>query len=202
MTTVLLFNLEDEPAERFEAVHTAFTDVANCGGRWQIEAQGRTTDWKHHAGAGSLIRRNAVALKTDPAGWVKTNIAVPTVPLARDTLCFFPDRLLVFSANGVGAVSYAALSIDVGNGRFIEREGVPKDAKAVGQTWQYPNKSGGPDKRFKNNRQIPIALYEEVSFKSASGLNAVLQVSRLGVGEPFRDAVAQLGIQSTQPAVS
>jgi hypothetical protein len=201
-TTVLLFNLEDEPAERFEAVHKTFTDVANCGGRWQIEAQGRTTDWKHHAGAGSLIRRKGVTLETDPPRWVKTNIAVPTLPLARETLCLFPDRLLVFSPNGVGAVSYAALTIDVGSGRFIEREGVPKDAKVVGQTWQYPNKSGGPDKRFKNNRQIPIALYEEVAIKSTSGVNIALQLSRLGVGEPFRNAVAQLGAHVGQTATA
>lgn len=57
---------------------------------------------------------------------------------------------------------YGTLNIDVNSARFIEREGVPNDAKVVGQTWQYPNKSGGPDKRFKNNRQIPTALYEEV----------------------------------------
>ena len=27
-------------------------------------------------------------------------------------------------------------------------------------TWKYVNKKGDPDKRFKDNRKIPIVLYE------------------------------------------
>ena len=32
-------------------------------------------------------------------------------------------------------------------------------------TWQYANKSGGPDRRFNNNRQLPICLYGILSLK-------------------------------------
>jgi hypothetical protein len=79
--------------------------------------------------------------------------------------------------------------------RFIEEQGVPSDATVVGQTWKYVNKKGGPDKRFKGNRQLPIALYEEIHLTSPTGLNEVLQVSRSGVGAMFeaaRQAMAEV----------
>ena len=83
---------------------------------------------------------------------------------------------------------YEQLRISVSETRFIEKEGVPSDAKVVGRTWQYVNKNGGPDRRFNNNRKLPIALYEEIHFASASGLNEVIQVSRTGLGALLESA--------------
>jgi len=97
---------------------------------------------------------------------------VPSISVGRQTLHFFPDRILVFNRDGVGSIGYDALEVDVQETRFIETEGVPSDCKVVGQTWTYVNKKGGPDKRFKNNRELPIALYEQIAFQSTSGLNS------------------------------
>ncbi|MFJ9775202.1 hypothetical protein ACIRVF_28805 [Kitasatospora sp. NPDC101157] len=47
----------------------------------------------------------------------------------------------------------------------------PKDSQQVGATWKYVNVKGGPDKRFKNNPQLPVMLYGRLGFASASGLN-------------------------------
>jgi hypothetical protein len=105
--------------------------------------------------------------------------------------------MLVFSPDGVGAVRYQDLKIEVSPFRFIESERVPTDAKVVGQTWKHVNKNGGPDRRFKGNIQLPIALYEEIRFSSSSGLNELLQVSALGCGQPMADALVQL---RTDPA--
>ena len=40
------------------------------------------------------------------------------------------------------------------------------------------NKSGGPDRRFKDNRQLPICLYGELELSSTSGLNTVIMYSK------------------------
>lgn len=94
---------------------------------------------------------------------------------------FFPDRLFIFETNGVGAVSYSKLTIRSADTPFIEEQGVPRDAKVVDRTWQYVNKSGGPGRRFKDNKELPVALCEEMSLESDSGLNEVIQISQLGV---------------------
>jgi hypothetical protein len=111
-------------------------------------------------------------------------------------LDFLPDRLLVFEPGAVGAISYAHLRIDASRTQFIEELAVPGDAQIVGNTWKYVNRSGGPDRRFKNNRQLPIALYEEISFESPSGLRELLQFSRVGVGAALQVAVNELRNQT------
>lgn len=115
-----------------------------------------------------------------------------SIGVGRQTLYFFPDRVLVYDVNGVGAVNYSSLQIAVNPTRFIEEDGVPRDAEVVDRTWRYVNKSGGPDKRFKDNRQIPICRYEEIILSSSTGLNEVLQLSRCGFGDRFSTVIALL----------
>jgi hypothetical protein len=85
--------------------------------------------------------------------------------------------------------------------RFIETEAVPSDASIVGQTWQHPNKSGGPDRRFKDNRQIPICLYETMHVTSGSGLNELVEFSRTGVVAGFEQGRRMLAALPRQRLV-
>ena len=191
-SVVLFYNFDDEMMKRYERVHGAFDLLATCRGQWQVEASGATTEWKYNAGAGRLIRRKPTRLRKESPPYLKTNISVPVIPVGRQSLYFFPDRLLVYDQGNIGAVSYETLQIDFSDVRFIESEGVPGDAQVVDQTWQYVNKKGGPDRRFSNNRELPIALYEYVSFASATGLNELVSFSRTGVAVGFREAISQL----------
>jgi len=76
--------------------------------------------------------------------------------------------------------------------RFIEDDRVPKDARIVDTTWRYVNKRGGPDKRFKNNKELPVVLYDELQLSSSSGLLEHFQISMTGVADKFRNAVLEL----------
>ena len=69
------------------------------------------------------------------------------------------------------------MRLDVSQQRFIENGHLPGDAKVVDYTWRYVNKSGGPDRRFANNAQLPICLYDELLFSSGTGLKELIQVS-------------------------
>jgi hypothetical protein len=68
-----------------------------------------------------------------------------------------PDMILYLQGNTFADIPYNTFSVRQGTTRFIEDESVPGDALVVGQTWRYVNKNGGPDRRFKGNRQLPIA---------------------------------------------
>lgn len=100
--------------------------------------------------------------------------------------------MLVFEVNGVGAVSYENLNISVEETKFIEGGNVPRDAKVVDRTWKYVNKHGGPDKRFKNNHELPIVLYEDINFTSNTGLNERIEISRVGIGADFQSSIIAL----------
>jgi hypothetical protein len=100
------------------------------------------------------------------------------LPAGRQTLYFFPDRLLVYDGSGVGSVPYPALVATAGTTHFREDGDVPSDSQTVGTSWRFVNRDGGPDRRFNNNRQIPIVEYGQLSLRSESGLNEAFQCSR------------------------
>jgi hypothetical protein len=54
------------------------------------------------------------------------------------------------------------------------------------------NKTGGPDRRFRDNRELPVVLYEELNLRSTSGLNERLQFSIAGASSGFIVAVQAL----------
>jgi len=100
--------------------------------------------------------------------------------------------LLVFENNAVGAISYKNLYLSVYASNFIEDERVPRGSLIVGQTWQYVNKRGGPDKRFTNNHEIPIVEYGYIDLTSDTGLNERICLSRTDKGPYFEKAIEAL----------
>ncbi|WP_274113590.1 hypothetical protein [Acidovorax benzenivorans] len=116
---------------------------------------------------------------------------VPVLTSGRTTLAFYPDRVLAFQGKSVGAISYASLNIESFPSRFIEHESVPRDATVVDHTWQFVNKKGGPDRRFKNNRQLPVCRYNRLHLSSGRGLNVRLLGSLDGGFNEFALAVQQ-----------
>jgi len=192
-TVVLFYNFDSDMEAAYAQLHTAASQLAGCAEARHIEASGKVHDRKYHAGASDLVRRKNTSIRKAEPPYVKTNIETVAVGVGRQTLYFFPDRVLVYDQNGVGAVGYQELRIDVSATRFIESESVPRDAEVVDRTWKYVNKSGGPDKRFKDNKELPVCLYEEITLSSQSGLNEVLQLSRCGFGNGLFEAISLLG---------
>jgi len=194
-TVVLLYQLEPQIEQAYQNFHNAFDLLRTCSRVWHVESRGdiRTTyDWKVHGGASALVKRSAINPHCGSPSYFKTNISVPVLPAGRQKLFFLPDRILVWDSSGVGAVEFDQLDVSFGEQRFIEDEGVPNDSRVVDKTWRYVNKKGGPDRRFNNNREIPIVIYEALFLTSKSGLQELFQLSRTGVGVQLKNAVASM----------
>lgn len=191
-SVILFYDFEPKIEKSYQKLHDDFNSLTNCHKTWHIEAQGNIMDVKYNAGANSRVKRSLVNLKVGQPPFIKTNISVPIIPVGRQILYFFPERVLVFDAGKVGAVNYDSLIVNIENTRFVEEEGVPRDAIVVDKTWRFVNRDGGPDRRFNNNYSIPVAQYETVHFKSNSGLNELLYLSKLGITMPFKQTIIEL----------
>jgi hypothetical protein len=184
-TTPLFYELEQGALERFNAIQYACAALARSARVWRVESKQPTYDWKHNAGASNLITRQRVSVGPMKPPYIATNVDVLGLRLNDSTLFFMPDFVFVRQNNRYGAVSYDALNISFSPTRFIEDAGVPQDAQVVGSTWLYVNKNGGPDRRFNNNRQIPVAQYGLLEVSSSTGLNIHLHVSNLEAAKYF-----------------
>ncbi len=188
-TAVLHYDLAPEAERTFSGIKAAFEQLAACRAVWHVEAAGPTVSRKHQAGAGTLQRRRPIAPSLSRPPRVECNLAVPTLPAGRQTLYFFPDRVLVYDRRRVGAVPYQELQVDVRSARLVEDETVPSDADIVDRTWRYINKDGGPDRRFRDNPELPVVLYGQLHLTSSTGLNELFQCSRAGAATAVAEAI-------------
>jgi len=190
---VIMYDLDDNVITPFKAFSEEFDRLARAGRIWNIDTAGRTGDWKRNAGASHLITRKIVQLSYYSPPGVKTNVALPSIVGGRHNIYFLPDVVLIIEGTRAGAISYGQLAVSWERTIFIEDAGVPRDSQVVGQTWKYVNKKGGPDRRFKNNRQIPQVLYQQMGIQGPGGLQKLLHVSQVADRAGFDMALDRLG---------
>jgi hypothetical protein len=190
--TVLFFEPDAAVSEHFEALSQALSRAAGMHKLRAVVSTSRYADRKYSAGASEGLRFSSASLLLGQGPGVVANVQVPVVKTGRTTLAFYPDRVLAFQGNAVGAISYDALQVQEERSRFVESESVPRDANVIDQTWQYVNRNGGPDRRFKNNRQLPICAYTQLNLSTASGLDIRLMGSRERGFAPLASALEQM----------
>jgi hypothetical protein len=175
---VRLYQLDPAYAERYRRILDAFEMLRRSQRIWNIQTHAEVLDPKYHAGASELMRRASVVAGSALPPYFKSNVVPPRLPAGRQTLYFFPDCIFVFDGWDVGVIGYGQLDVRACETRFIEDERPPGDSTIVGQRWRYVNKNGTPDRRFSNNRRLPVMLYGELSLRSQTGLNELFHVSR------------------------
>lgn len=180
LAVVVFYEVNDQPAAWFDDLLAAVTGLAAAQMRWRIDAQGAvitTHQHKTNAGAGTINNRTAATARTDRPKHLITNVAVPTVVSGKSSLHFLPDRVLVRDGSRFSDVAYQHLRVAAYPTRFIESDRVPADARQVDTTWQFVNVKGGPDRRYKDNRQLPVMEYGRLELTSSAGLRWILDCS-------------------------
>ena len=82
-----------------------------------------------------------------------------------------PDKILIIKGKKFGEVNYSEIDFKFGIQPYAGEIGAPKETEIMKYTWLKVNKDGSPDKRFKDNRQVPIYKLGAIYMTSASGLN-------------------------------
>lgn len=203
--TVLLYEIDGRATDAYRHLADAFDAMMQCSGKWHIEAGGAVTDlvtWKQNAGAAHLIQHTPTNLTYKLPSAIKSNITPPALQVGTQTIYFFPDVALIQDGRTFGAVGYGDLQLTWQVSNSIVSDDVPDDAQVVGYTWQHPNKDGSPDRRYSENRQLPICAYEAMHISSPQGINELVEFSRLGVAPAFITAAASLSVQHRPPVNS
>lgn len=190
-TTVLIYDFDEDTQQEIQRFYHAISELASCSLAWHVSSQAIVGNRKYNAGANQAVRRVPIRFNYKTPKHLKTNIKVPAIPVGSKTIYFFPDRILIYDKKFVEGLSYDNFKATQKNHRFIERGAVPRDGTVVDRTWQYVNKSGGPDKRFANNRQLPVLMYSEIHFTSNSGLNELIQFSKQNAGVDWINKVEE-----------
>lgn len=193
--TVAVVDLEYSFDAEAQEEHTrridAWTILAEGDKEWQVTSEQHTANTRVNAGAGRSINRIPCIIKKGRPFYIRTNVDTVEIVLKKETLIILPDKVFVVRGKKVGLVAYKDFAISVSSTNFAEDEAVPKDARVIGSTWQFVNQNGTPDRRYKNNKQIPICQYGTVRLNSAFGvgINVELLISNIQKAEDFRDLI-------------
>ncbi len=186
---VLMYDIEDDVLESYRRLVEQFETLRTARQVWNIHSSEFVYDSKRNAGAGNLLKRSRAFLTFRAPRVLRTNVSTPAIIGGRQSLYFLPDTVLILDGSKAGALSYDQVEVQWATTIFIESQGVPSDAKVVGTTWQYVNMSGGPDRRFSNNKQIPKCEYAKMRVTGANGLQKVLHLSKLVEHDGFDEAL-------------
>ena len=120
---------------------------------------------------------------------VITNLEHISVDAKSRTLFFLPDQLLIRRGFRYSAIPYAELAVEMSSGQFVWDDWVPGDAEVVSHTWRFVRRDGGPDRRFNNNRRIPVVRVYYLQLASPSGLRMRIQSTSRTAVEAFASAL-------------
>lgn len=167
----LRYNLVQDYRECYRTLLDGFESFDRAGMIWLVDAVTDVSDPRYHGGSERHYQRTPTRLAKAAPENVRTNILPPLLPAGRQRLYFMPDRILVYDERGIGAVDYGELSVECGTVRLVEDLARPSDAAAVGLTWRYVNRNGEPDRRFRDNPQLPVMEYGSLHLRCGNGLS-------------------------------
>lgn len=96
--------------------------------------------------------------------------------------------MMVTDDHDFGLIDLHNLKVELSESRNVESD-VPIDGEVIGETWAYARKDGEPDRRYKNNWQIPVVRYARINFSSPDGLNEAWLFSNYSAAERFVNAL-------------
>jgi hypothetical protein len=177
-------------AARWSALHSSYESLCRCSRIWDVTASRGVNQRRERTMATSSVARSLVRFGLAPDGLVRCGSAAFQLGNASGReLQIFPAFAMMREPRGdFGLVELTNINLEAVRVSFVETHGVPSDSQVLGQTWIKANKDGSRDRRFSGNRQIPIAEYGELTFKSATGLLESYQFSSYAKSRDFAAA--------------
>lgn len=184
--------LSEEEKNAYDEFCRNFENLLTSDKIWKIKCSEKNTQIK--SSAQYAVRRTTTSVGVGVFNYIKSQYDVPIISDESVQLYFYPKFLIAAkSPSSFSVIPYSSVSLNGYRTRFNEEDPLPTDAKHLGHTWRYVNKSGGPDKRFSDNKRIPVVEYGDLSIKYAANLSR-FQFSNSDALIAFADSFA--GIQS------
>ncbi|HXT86397.1 MAG TPA: DUF4236 domain-containing protein [Verrucomicrobiae bacterium] len=188
------FEIDREQAEPYYKMRDEFTALCECQKIWDTLSRHEINRFETRSAASQEVTRRPVKFDLSSCDLIEWEQQVPHIPnCVGGDLYVYPGFVLYrASRQAFALIDFHDVTLEYHTWRFQEGEAVPSDTQTVGQAWAYSNKDGSQDHRFRDNYQIPVVLYGEILFASASGLNEQYGFSNPARVERFATAWAEV----------
>lgn len=187
----ITFESSDASQRAYAAMVRAFDMLKSSVKKWDITADKATDQFAERTLATRSVNRHPVTFDFSSTDLIQfTGRAMRFENVNGDDILLYPGVAVIPRADGAFAlIDLRELQISSEYRRFHEEEGVPSDSRIDGHIWAKTNKNGSPDRRFKDNYQIPICIYGNITFHSQTGVTEEYMVSNADAAQAFAEAV-------------
>lgn len=196
----ITFESSDTSQRAYAAMVRAFDMLKSSVKKWDITADKATDQFAERTLATRSVNRQPVTFDFYSTDLIQfTGRAMRFENVNGDDILLYPGVAVIPRADGAFAlIDLRELQISSEYRRFHEEEGVPSDSRIDGYTWAKTNKNGSPDRRFKDNYQIPICIYGNITFHSQTGVTEEFMVSNADAAQAFTEAVKRYQTSLTE----
>lgn len=196
----ITFESSDTSQRAYAAMVRAFDILKSSAKKWDITADKATDQFAERTLATRSVNRHPVTFDFSSTDLIQfTGRAMRFENVNGDDILLYPGVAVIPRADGAFAlIDLRELQISSEYRRFHEEEGVPSDSSIDGYTWAKTNKNGSPDRRFKDNYQIPICIYGNITFHSQTGVTEEYMVSNADAAQAFAEAAKRYQTSLTE----
>jgi hypothetical protein len=186
-------DVDDQFDKKYLALLDNYKTLLSCEKIWDITSSVAIDQKTTRSAASTAVTRRPVKFGFSNIDIIKSKYDALHFENANSgDLYIYPAFVAIVDEHKkFGLVDIRELDFNFHGQRFLEEEGVPRDAAVVDKTWAKVNKNGSPDKRFKDNYEIPICQYGEIELTSKTGLNEAYSLSSYEKSEKFAHAMTE-----------
>lgn len=173
--------------KQYELVAESFRKLSQSHKIWDVTSAVHENRAITRSAASTLVTKTEVRIGVKSIDDIISNVEPLWFKNANGAdLYFYPGFIIMYdSRERFGIIDLKELIFDFTPVRFVESGKVPPDSKIIDQTWHKVNKNGAPDKRFRDNFQIPIVRYGRIALRTKAGVNEEYQFSNYEAAEAF-----------------
>ena len=180
------FQMEDQVRESYDNLTSSFQKASSCSRIWDILSysanENNPTNYK---------RKKVIFIPEAPTD---IDVEIPFLHLSNidgDDLYLTPLFILAFDQNEISFLDYRDVIISDSKIEMLESEiPRPSDIEVLDLKWEFSNKDGSPNRRYSNNRELPLVNYTRVDLNTEDGhLNETYLFSNSSKVIPFLEAI-------------
>lgn len=173
--------IEKDQAEPYFKMRDDFAALCECAAIWDIKSYRGADQFHERTNVEKRIERENVTFSLGSCDLLQCDQKVPHMQNSKGgDLYLYPGFVMYRAAKeAFSVIDFHDVKGKSNLVKFQEDRGVPADSKVIGQSWAKENKDGSRDKRFANNRQIPVVAYAYLTLKSDNGLWEEFQFSNV-----------------------
>lgn len=181
---------DPEIKTKYDRVVESFKKLSTSIKIWDVTSANHQDKVATRSAASTVVNKREVKFGIKPLPDLRSKFETLCLQNANGADLYFYPNFIVMYSNQKQFALIGLHEIDFNHNpvSFIESGTVPADCKIIDKTWAKVNKNGTPDKRFKDNYQIPVVRYGDISLSTDTGLNEQYEFSNYESSEEFATA--------------